>query len=257
MLSKKKQKLDDFLNEILRLMSKHANRIYKYMDTFDEHLKNLDNLITATENNMQNIDNHVKELTTHVRSVTSRLDMFDLYPKEIVMYGKMLNKYSKKFDDYLIEAREFRQSLSDYIKKLSENNQIIREFSTSLHSYLKLIYNLLYPLKFDDFKEELLKLGINIEKIEKIKHVDSEGKFLVKDSHIEFNIYKSENQNYLLEIKNFVDNEIAEFLIYKSKIFSSINNENFKKVVLALVIEKDAYNLLQNKGFNVIYKFII
>jgi hypothetical protein len=184
--------------------------------------------------------------------------MFDLYPKEIVMYGKMLNKYSKKFDDYLIEAREFRQSLSDYIKKLSENNQIIREFSTSLHSYLKLIYNLLYPLKFDDFKEELLKLGINIEKIEKIKHVDSEGKFLTKDSHIEFNIYKSENQNYLLEIKNFVDNEIAEFLIYKSnKIFSSINNENLKKVVLALVIEKDAYNLLQNKGFNVIYKFII
>jgi hypothetical protein len=199
-LSKKKITLYDFLNEALRLLDKHSLKVYKHLDILDVHIKKLDELIEATEEQTKTMDEHIKNLSEHIRSITSRLDMFDLYPKEIVKYGKIFNSYSKKLDKYLIESKKLKEVLSNYVKMVSENNQALSDFSRSFQSYLKILYKLLYPLNFNDFQEELYnKYGIILEKVEKIKFIDKEGKFIRKDACIEFNLYKNGNQNYLLE----------------------------------------------------------
>ena len=108
------------------------------------------------------------------------------------------------------------------------------------------------------YRHVLEERGIIPEKIEKFTYVDTDGRYYVKGSRIEFDIYIHNDKVYLVEVKSHADIEDVEWLYKRAEIYEKIRGRKPDKLVLvAIHIDEDAYERAKELGIEVIYGAII
>jgi hypothetical protein len=108
------------------------------------------------------------------------------------------------------------------------------------------------------YRHVLEERGIIPEKIEKFTYVDVDGRYYVKGSKIEFDIYLHNDRIYLVEIKSHADAEDVEWLYKRAEIYEKIRGRKPDKLLLVAVhIDEDAYERAKDLGIDVIYGAII
>jgi hypothetical protein len=108
------------------------------------------------------------------------------------------------------------------------------------------------------YRHVLEERGIIPEKIERFAYVDSDGRYYVKGSKIEFDIYLHNARVYLVEIKSHADVEDVEWLYKRAEIYEKLTKRKPDKLILvAIHIDDDAYARAKELGIDVIYGAII
>jgi hypothetical protein len=108
------------------------------------------------------------------------------------------------------------------------------------------------------YRRVLEERGIIPEKIEKFTYVDVDGRYYVKGSKIEFDIYMHNERIYLVEIKSHADAEDVEWLYKRAEIYEKLTGRKPDKLILVAVhIDDDAYKRAGELGIDVIYGAII
>jgi hypothetical protein len=108
------------------------------------------------------------------------------------------------------------------------------------------------------YRHVLEERGMIPEKIERFTYVDSDGRYYVKDSKIEFDIYMHNERIYLVEIKSHADVEDVEWLYKRAEIYEKIAGRKPDKLMLVSIhIDDDAYARAKELGIDVIYGAVI
>ena len=103
------------------------------------------------------------------------------------------------------------------------------------------------------YKDALVERGIIPEKIERFVYEDRDGRYYVKGSKIEFNVYAHGEKVYLIEAKPSADVEDVEWLYKHGEIYEKITGRKPDKLILvAIDIDADARKRARELGVEVI-----
>jgi len=108
------------------------------------------------------------------------------------------------------------------------------------------------------YRDMLEKLGVEVERIEKLSIRDYEGKYLQRGAKIEIDIYVSDKVTYLIEVKSFVDEDDVEWFNTKCEIVARERKlSSYRKLLVAVNIVREALERARELGVDAIYGSVI
>jgi hypothetical protein len=103
------------------------------------------------------------------------------------------------------------------------------------------------------YKDILEQEGLRIEKVEKLRLKDVEGKYYRKGAKLEIDIYAHNDKVYFIEVKSLVDIDDVEWFNTKCNIFEEILGRRAdKRIIVCINILKDAYDRSRELGIHTI-----
>jgi hypothetical protein len=103
------------------------------------------------------------------------------------------------------------------------------------------------------YKDVLVERGVVPEKIERFVYEDRDGRYYVKGSKIEFNVYVNGGRVYLIEAEPIADVEDVEWLYKRGEIYEKITGRKPDKLILvAIDVSADARKRARELGVEVI-----
>ena len=108
------------------------------------------------------------------------------------------------------------------------------------------------------YRDAIERFNIDIEKIEKISFRDYDGKYLHKGARIEIDIYASDKETYLIEVKSLVDEDDVEWFNTRCYIVAREKNiPSYKKLLVAIDITREALERAKELGIETVYGSVI
>jgi len=150
------------------------------------------------------------------------------------------------------------RALQEYSKRLEELAKAIGE--------LKIVVDAIGGGRGRDLKRAIIELykndlvehGVVLGGIERFVYEDRDGRYYVKGSKIEFDVYVDDGKVYLIEAKPHADVEDVEWLYKRGEIYEKITGRKPDKLILVAVnIDVDAYERARELGVEVIYGSLI
>jgi hypothetical protein len=158
----------------------------------------------------------------------------------------------------MVDEGEERSKLEEYSKRLEELSRVVGELKVLIESIGRKWSRDLERKVIELYKHLLVERGIVPERIEKFIYRDIEGKYHVKGSTIEFNVYVHDEKAYLIEVKSHAEIDHVEWFYKRAEIYEKITGRKPHKLVLVAVnIDEDAYTRAKELGIDVICGSII
>jgi len=148
--------------------------------------------------------------------------------------------------------------LQEHTKRLEGLSRIVSRLEVALGSIGRRWSRDLEKVVLELYKRALEERGVVPEKVERFIHIDRDGKYYVKDSKIEFDVYIHDDKVYLIEVKSHAEIEHVEWFYKRREIYEKITGRKPSKLILVAVhIDEDAYARAKELGIDVIYGAII
>ena len=148
--------------------------------------------------------------------------------------------------------------LQEHTKRLEELSRIVSRLEVALGSIGRRWGRDLEKVVLEVYRRALEERGVVPEKVERFIHIDRDGKYYVKDSKIEFDVYIHDDKVYLIEVKSHAELEHVEWFYKRGEIYEKITGRKPSKLILVAVhIDEDAYARAKELGIDVIYGAII
>jgi len=237
----------------------------------------------ARAEELKDVAEAIKTLAEYVKKgfdiIAEHSKRMEEHDKKIEEYSKVIAEHSKKIEELSRRLEELTKAVQEQGKILAEHSKILAEHSKRLEELSKRIEELtrkvgeqsavlgsigrrwgrdLEKMIIELYRHVLEERGIIPEKIERFTYVDTDGRYYVKGSRIEFDIYIHNDKVYLVEVKSHADIEDVEWFYKRAEIYEKIRGKKPDKLVLVAVhIDEDAYERAKELGIEVIYGAII
>ena len=222
--------LADYVKKGFDIIAEHSKRIEEHSKIIAEHSKRIDELSKRVEEHSMILQEHSKRLEEH---------------------SKRLEELSKRVE-------EMNRVLMEHSKRLEELTKEVAHQGVVLGSIGRRWGKDLEKMVLELYRSVLEEKGVIPEKIERFTYVDVDGRYYVKGSKIEFDIYLHNNRVYLVEVKSHADVEDVEWLYKRAEIYEKLTGRKPDKLLLITVhIDDDAYKRAGELGIEVIYGAII
>jgi len=222
--------LADYVKKGFDIIAEHSKRIEEHSKIIAEHSKRIDELSKRVEEHSMILQEHSKRLEEH---------------------SKRLEELSKRVE-------EMNRVLMEHSKRLEELTKEVAHQGVVLGSIGRRWGRDLEKTVLELYRHVLEERGVIPEKIERFTYVDVDGRYYVKGSKIEFDIYAHNDKVYLVEVKSHADVEDVEWLYKRAEIYEKLTGRKPDKLILvAIHIDDDAYKRTGELGIEVIYGAII
>jgi hypothetical protein len=189
-----------------------------------------------------------KETLERIESIERRIEKFE---ERLEEHSKILQEHSKRLE-------ELTNTIREHGRRLEELTRVVGELKITIGSIGRRWGRDLEKTIIELYRHILEERGIIPEKIEKFTYEDIDGKYYVKGSKIEFDIYVHDEKVYLIEVKSHVDVEDVEWLYKRGEIYEKITGKKPDKLILIAVnIDVDAYERARELGVEVVYGSLI
>ena len=196
-----------------------------------------------------------KETLERIESIERRIEKFE---ERLEEHSKILQEHARILQEHSKRLEELTNTIREHGKRLEELTRIVGELKTTIGSIGRRWGRDLEKTIIELYRHILEERGIIPEKIEKFTYEDIDGKYYVKGSKIEFDIYVHDEKVYLIEVKSHVDVEDVEWLYKRGEIYEKITGRKPDKLILIAVnIDVDAYERARNLGVEVVYGSLI
>jgi hypothetical protein len=229
--------LADYVKKGFDIIAEHSKIIA-------EHSKRIEELSKRVEEHSKRLEEHTKILQEHSKRLEELSRRVEELTKAVQGQGKVLAEHSKRIEEHSKRLEELAREVG---KQGVVLGSVGRRWGRDLEKTVLELY-----------RHVLEERGIIPEKIEKFTYVDGDGRYYVKGSKIEFDIYMHNNRVYLVEIKSHADAEDVEWLYKRAEIYEKLTGRKPDKLILvAIHIDDDAYKRAGELGIEVIYGAII
>ncbi len=235
-LEKEKKKLEEEINKMLEVLGQVSGSklLVEIFRLFYEYLKLLD-----------------KEIHMNREILSKNMEIINVHSKRIEELSSNILKLAKNIE-----------TLNNRIEELVKG---LNRLEISIGSFTRRVGLDLEKMIIDLYREHLIKKGIrDVDKIEKLKYIDREGKYLRKGTILEVDAYLHNKKAYLLEIKSFVDYNDVEWFVIKCDVILNVlkheykrEYEEVKRIILAVNITDKALERAKTQNIDVIYGSIV
>jgi hypothetical protein len=130
------------------------------------------------------------------------------------------------------EELELTNAIREYSKRLEELTRAVGELKIAIGSIGGRRGRDLEKTIIELYRHVLAERGVIPEKIERFVYEDRDGRYYVKGSKIEFDIYAHDEKVYLIEVKSHADVEDVEWLYKRGEIYEKITGRKPDKLIL-------------------------
>ena len=194
----------------------------------------------------------VKTLADYMKTgFKETIERIEAIEKRIETIEKRMEIIEKRLEEHAI-------ILQEHTKRLEELTRTVSRLEVALGSIGRRWGRDLEKMVLEIYRHALEERGVLPEKVERFIHIDRDGKYYVKDSRIEFDIYVHDDKVYLIEVKSHAELEHVEWFYKRGEIYEKITGRKPSKLILLAVhIDEDAYARAKELGIDVIYGAII
>jgi len=232
------------LEAVESTLLKHSKSIEEMNKTLMEHSKRIEELTKVVQEHTKTLQEHSRILQEHSKRLEELSKRVEELTKAVQEQGKVLAEHSKRLEEHSKRLEELAREVG---KQGVVLGSVGRRWGRDLEKTVLELY-----------RSVLEERGVILEKIERFAYVDSDGRYYVKGSKIEFDIYMHNERIYLVEIKSHADVEDVEWLYKRAEIYEKLTGRKPDKLILvAIHIDDDAYARAKELGIDVIYGAII
>ncbi|WP_288007399.1 DUF3782 domain-containing protein [Thermofilum sp.] len=192
--------------------------------------------------------------------------------KKLEEHSKLLEEHSKILEQHSKMLEEHRKVLEEHTKILQQHSKMLEEHSRQLQEQGKSLAELkvvigsmgrrwgsdLERTVLEIYRQALETKGIKPENIAKFTYEDVEGKYYRRGAKIEVDIYMHNDTTILIEVKSRAELEDVEWFLDKAGIVEKIIGRKADKLIIVAVnIDKDAYERAQALGIDVVAGAVI
>jgi hypothetical protein len=194
----------------------------------------------------------VKTLADYMKTgFKETIERIEAIEKRIETIEERIETIEKRLEEHAI-------ILQEHTKRLEELTRIVSRLEVALGSIGRRWGRDLEKVVLEVYRRALEERGVVPEKVERFIHIDRDGKYYVKDSKIEFDVYIHDDKVYLIEVKSRAELEHVEWFYKRGEIYEKITGRKPSKLILVAVhIDEDAYARAKELGIDVIYGAII
>ena len=226
---------------VRRARAEELKDIAEAIKTLAEYVKKGFDIIAEHSKRMEEHDKKIEELNRRLEELT----------KAVQEQGKILAEHSKILAEHSKRLEELSKRIEELTRKVSEQSAVLGSIGRRWGRDLE-------KMVIELYRHVLEERGIIPEKIERFTYVDTDGRYYVKGSRIEFDTYIHNDKVYLVEVKSHADIEDVEWFYKRAEIYEKIRGRKPDKLVLIAVhIDEEAYERAKELGIEVIYGAII
>jgi len=185
------------------------------------------------------------------------LERIDRIEKRLETIESTLLEHSKRLEEHSRVLQEHSKRLEEYSRRLEELAKEVASQGIVLGSIGRRWGKDLEKVVLDLYRYVLEERGVIPENIERFIYVDSDGRYYVKGSRIEFDVYLHNNKVYLVEVKSRAEIDDVEWLYKRAEIYEKIRERKPDKLILIAIHIDDAYARAKELGIEAIYGVII
>jgi hypothetical protein len=164
----------------------------------------------------------------------------------------------KRFEAIEKVLIEHTEVLREYGRRIDELSRAVRRFEIILGSIGRRWGSDLEKAVLELFKYNLKEFGVEVRDIRRFEYVDLEGRYFGKGTRVEVDIYTSDKVLYLIEVKSHARVDDINWFYTKAKVVEEVMGRRADKLIIVAVdIDKDAYDRARELGLEVIYGAII
>mgnify|MGYP001626219735 CR=1 FL=1 len=190
----------------------------------------------------------IEELRIIAEAVKSLADYmrggFEDVNKRLLEIFEVLRDHSRILEEH-------SRAITRLVEEIGGLKVMIGSFtSRSGVSMEKMVLNL--------FRKTLLALkGIDLEKIEKKSFIDEGGVLLQPGQEVDVDVYMSDKQVYVVEVKSLFESEDVDWLIAKRKFLERVYGLRAVWLIVASTITDEAYRKALENRIEVVYGTLI
>ena len=260
------------LEAVESTLLEHSKSIEEMNKTLMEHSKRIEELTKVVQEHTKTLQEHSRILQEHSKRIEELSKRVEELTKAVQEQGKVLAEHSKRLEEHSKRLEELSRRVEEMNRVLMEHSKRIEEHSKRIEELVRevgkqgVVLGSIGRRWGRDLEKTVLELyrsvleerGIIPEKIERFAYVDVDGRYYVKGSKIEFDIYMHNESIYLVEVKSHADVEDVEWLYKRAEIYEKLTGRKPDKLILvAIHIDDDAYARAKELGIDVIYGAII
>ncbi|ADM27399.1 Protein of unknown function DUF1626 [Ignisphaera aggregans DSM 17230] len=194
----------------------------------------------------------LREILEELRKLREDFNRF------VVEQEKRWEENNRRWEEVYKRFEHIETTLAIHTKNLEQLTKAIGELKSFVGSIGRRWGRDLEKMILELYRDIVKGFGIDIERIEKVYFRDYDGKYLQRGARIELDIYMSNSIVYLIEVKSLVEEEDIEWFNKKCEIFAKEKNiSNYKKLVIAINITKEALERAKELGIETIYGSVI
>jgi len=168
-------------------------------------------------------------------------------------HSKILQEHSKMLVEHGKSLAKLEATLEDHGKMLVEHGKSLAKLEVTIGSLTSRMGINMERMVLNIYKDILEQEGLRIEKVEKLRLKDVEGKYYRKGAKLEIDIYAHNDKVYFIEVKSLVDIDDVEWFNTKCNIFEEILGRRAdKRIIVCINILKDAYDRSRELGIHTI-----
>ena len=273
-------------NELKKLMLELLKKDEEFRYTvlgylgIDKILQSIDENTKAIKLLQEQVSNLQKQVNEHTKAILSLQEQVKVLQQEVsnlqqqvfglqqqmINLQQQINEHTKailtlqqQISEHTRTILTLQEQASNFQKQMNELTKAIGELKVAIGSLGRRLGWQFEKLVFKIYKDVLESRGIEPGKVEKFIYVDYDGKYTGKPGFkLEIDIYIHNEELYLLEVKSLVEEEDVYWFIQKCEIAERILNRKAKrKIILGINVVKDAYDIAQRYGIDVIYGALI
>ncbi|MEM0311286.1 MAG: DUF3782 domain-containing protein [Ignisphaera sp.] len=230
--------------------------VLKRLDRHEEELKKL------REDFLMFVKEQEKRWEENNRRWEEAYKRFEAIENELRALREDFNRFveleERRWEETYKRFEAIEKTLQFHGEKIAELAKIVGELKVALGSIGRRLGRDLEKTILSLYKDAIERFGIDVEKIEKISFRDYDGKYLQKGAKLEIDIYISDKATYFIEVKSFADEDDVEWFNTKCSIFAKEKNiENYKKLLIAVNMLREALERAKELGIEVVYGSII
>jgi hypothetical protein len=184
--------------------------------------------------------------------------ILEQHSKMLEQQGKLLEEHRKVLEEHTKILQQHSKMLEEHSRQLQEQGKSLAELKVVIGSLGRRWGSDLERTVLEIYRQALETKGIKPENIAKFTYEDVEGKYYRRGAKIEVDIYMHNDTTVLIEVKSRAELEDVEWFLDKAEIVEKIIGRKADKLIIVAVnIDKDAYERAQALGIDVVAGAVI
>ncbi len=240
-----REAVEQVRGEEVKLVAEALNKLATY--TFEGFKKILEVL-----------EKHSKILEEHSRILKEHSKILEEHSKILKEHSKILEEHSKILMKHSESLARLEAILDEHGRILEEHGKSLARLEATLGSITSRIGVDMERMILNIYRDVLEREGLRVERVEKLRLKDVEGRYYRKGARLEIDIYAHNEKVYFIEVKSLVDIDDVEWFNMKCDIFENIlGRKSDRRIIVCINILKDAYERARELGVHTIYGRVI
>ena len=249
-----REAVEQVRSEEVKLVVDALNKLATYtFEGFKKILEILEKQGKVLEEHSRILEEHSKILQEHSKMLVEHGKSLAKLEATLEDHGKILEEHSKMLVEHGKSLAKLEATLEDHGKMLVEHGKSLAKLEVTIGSLTSRMGINMERMVLNIYKDILEQEGLRIEKVEKLRLKDVEGKYYRKGAKLEIDIYAHNDKVYFIEVKSLVDIDDVEWFNTKCNIFEEILGRRAdKRIIVCINILKDAYDRSRELGIHTI-----